>query len=93
LATINLLRAPDNTWSAKRCRPTALRPTLTPGITRDGQSCHHLSSTPQLWGTRQTEVASSLDTTSMLLTTTLALRRVIRLYQDPLLEYLSQGQR
>jgi hypothetical protein len=38
------------------------------------------------------KVASSLDTTSMLSTTTLALRRVIRLYQGPLLEYPPWGQ-
>ena len=53
------------------------------GITRDGQGCHHLPPTPQPWGTRQTKVASSLDTMSTLLTTTLAPYRVIHLYQEP----------
>ena len=41
---------------------------------------------------RQTKVASSLDTMSMPLTTTLASIRVICVYQGPLLEYSSQGQ-
>jgi hypothetical protein len=50
------------------------------GITRDGQGYHHLPPTPQPEGTRQTKVASSLDTMSTLSTTTLALCRVIRLY-------------
>jgi hypothetical protein len=53
------------------------------GITRDGQGYHHLPPTPQPEGMRQIKVASSLDTTSMLSTTTLALRRVIHLYQGP----------
>jgi hypothetical protein len=43
----------------------------------------YLSPTPQLKGIRQTKVASSLDTTSTLSTTTLALRRAIHLYQGP----------
>jgi hypothetical protein len=31
-ATTNSLRAPVNTWSAKRCRPTALRRIRTWGL-------------------------------------------------------------
>jgi len=38
------------------------------------------------------KIAYSLDTMSTLSTTTLALRRVIRLYQGPLLEYPLQEQ-
>ena len=57
-------------------------PYLNVGIMKDGQSCHHLSPTPQLVGTIQTKVASSLDTTSTLSTMTLALARNIRLYQE-----------
>jgi hypothetical protein len=38
------------------------------------------------------KVASSIDTTSTLSTTTLASVRVIRLHQGPLLEYLPRGQ-
>lgn len=49
--------------------------------------------TPQLWSTRQTKVASSLDTTSMLSATNLALIRVVRLYQGPLLEYPPRGRK
>jgi hypothetical protein len=59
----------------------ALRHIQTWEITRDGQGYHHLSSTPQLWDTRQTKVACSLDTTSTLSTTTLVVARNIRLYQ------------
>jgi hypothetical protein len=61
------------------------------GITRDGQGCHHLPPTPQPWGTRQTKVGSSLDTMSMLSTTTLVLYRVIRLYREPSTEYPPWG--
>jgi hypothetical protein len=46
---------------------------------------------PQPEDTRQTKVASNLDTTSTLLTTTLALITVICLYQGPLLEYPPRG--
>jgi hypothetical protein len=53
------------------------------GITRDGQGCHHLPPTPQLWSMRQTKVTSSLNTTSTLLTITLAAYRVIHLYREP----------
>ena len=81
-ATIDSLQALEITWSVKRCWPTALRQTRTWGITRDGHGCHHLPPTPQPWGTRQTKVASSLDTMSMLSTTTLASARNIRLYQE-----------
>jgi hypothetical protein len=63
---IDLLRAPEITWSAKHCWPIALCRTQTWEITRDEQGYHHLPPTPQLWGTRQTRVTSSLDTTSML---------------------------
>ena len=52
------------------------------GITRDRQGYHHLPPTPQQEDTRQTKVASSLDTTSTLSTTTLAFARNIRLYQE-----------
>jgi hypothetical protein len=41
--------------------------------------------------TKQTKVASSLDTTSTLSTTTLAPHGVIHLYQGPLLEYPPRG--
>ena len=82
LVTIDLLRAPVNTWSAKHCRPTTLRRTRMWGITKDGPGCHHLPPTPQPWGTRQTKVTSNLDTTSTLLVTTLALVRNFCLYQE-----------
>jgi hypothetical protein len=42
------------------------------GIMRDRQGCHNLPPTPQPWDMRQTKVASSLDITSTLSTTTLA---------------------
>jgi hypothetical protein len=62
---------------------------LNPNVeeTKDGQGCHYLPPTSHPWGMRQTKVASSLDTTSTLSTTTLASYRVIHLYQGPLLEY------
>jgi hypothetical protein len=65
--------------------PSACSSTPYPdvGITRDGQSHHHLPPTPQPKSTRQIKVASSLDTMYMLSTTTLVLCRVIRLYQGP----------
>ena len=72
----------SGTWSARRYQHMALCHIRTWGITRDGHSCHHLPSTLQPWDTRQTKVASSLDTTSTLSTTTLALYRVIHLYQE-----------
>jgi hypothetical protein len=50
-----------------------------------------LAAYPSTVGTRQMKVASSLDTTSTLSTTTLALYRVIHLYQEPLLEYPPSG--
>ena len=49
---------------------------------RDRQGYHHLPPTPQLESTRQTKVASSLDTASTLLTTTLAAAKNIRVYQE-----------
>jgi hypothetical protein len=51
------------------------------GIRKDGQSCHHLPPTPQPWDTRQTKVTYSLDTTSMLTSTTLVLAKNFRLYE------------
>ena len=61
------------------------------GITWDEQGYHHLSPTPQLWGMRQTKVASSLETMSMLSTTTLALYRVICLYEEPFARVSAMG--
>ena len=81
-ATTNSLRAPDCNWSASRCRSIALRRIRMWGITKDGQGCHHLPLTPHPWGMRQMKVTSSLDTTSMLLVTTLASARNFRLYQE-----------
>ena len=52
------------------------------GIMKDGQGCHHLPPTPQPEDTRQTKVTSSLDTTSTLSITTIALARNFRLYQE-----------
>ena len=46
---------------------------------------------PSPCSTRQTKVASSLDTTSMLLTTTLALYRVIRPYREPSTRVSTRG--
>ena len=80
-----LLRAPDNTWSARHCRPIALRHTQTWGVTRDAQGYHHLPPTPQPWSMRQTKVASSLDTMSMLLTTTLARMQELSIFIEALL--------
>jgi hypothetical protein len=82
LVTTNLLRAPAYTWSAKYLRPVTLRRTRTWGITRDGQDCHHLLPTPQPWEMKQTKVTSSLDTSSTLLVTTLALAKNFCLYQE-----------
>ena len=81
-ATTDSLRALAYTWSAKHLRPLALRRIWTWGITKDGQGCHHLSPTPQPWDTRQMKVMCSLDTKSMLSTTTLASARNIRRYQE-----------
>ena len=80
--TTNSLWAPDHTWSARRGQPTALCHTRMWGITKDGHGCHHLPPTPQPWDTRQTKVTCSLDTTSTLTVTTLALARNFRLYQE-----------
>jgi hypothetical protein len=55
---------------------------LNMGVTKDGQGYHHLPLTPQPWDMRQTKVTFSLDTTSMLLVTTLALTRNFHLYQE-----------
>jgi hypothetical protein len=71
------------TWSTRHLRCVALRCTQTWGVTRDGQGYHHLSPTAQPKGMNQTKVTSSLDTMSMLSTTTLALHRVICLYLGP----------
>ena len=38
----------DNTWSAKRCRPTALSHIRTWGIMKDGHGYHHIPPTSQL---------------------------------------------
>jgi hypothetical protein len=67
-----LLQAPNCNWFARWCRPIALCHTRAWGITRDRQDCHHLPPTPQLWGTRQTKLTFSVDTTSTLSITTLA---------------------
>ena len=69
-----LLRALAYAWSAKRYRPIALCRTQTWGIIKDEQGYHHLLPTPKSESMRQTKVASSLDTTSTLSTTTLAFR-------------------
>ena len=61
--------------TAKRYWLVALCRTWTWGITWDEQGYHHLPPTPQLWGTRQMKVTSSLDTRSTLLFTTLALAK------------------
>jgi hypothetical protein len=83
-----LFQALAYTWSTKRFWPVALR-TQTWRITRDRQGCHHLPPTLQPWGTRQVKVASSLDTTSTLSTTTLALygTGLSVSIRSPLLEY------
>ena len=64
-----LLRALAYAWSTKRYWPIALCHIRTWGITKDGHAYHHLPPTPQ-----------SEDTIS---TTTLALYRVMHLYQEP----------
>jgi hypothetical protein len=74
--------ATKDAWFTKRYRPVVLRRIRTWRITKDGQGCHHLPSIPQLWDTRQTRVMCSLDTTSTLTATTLALARNFRLYQE-----------
>jgi hypothetical protein len=81
-ATKDSLRASAYAWFTKRYRPVALRRIQTWRITKDGQGCHHLPSIPQPWDTRQTRVTCSLDTTSTLTATTLALARNFRLYQE-----------
>jgi hypothetical protein len=81
-ATTDTLRAPVYTWSTKRYRHVALRHTQMWEITKDGQVCHHLLHTPQPWDTRQMKVTCSLDTTSTLIATTLALARNFCLYQE-----------
>jgi hypothetical protein len=81
-ATTNSLWAPVNNWCAKRCRPIALCNIRTWGIMKDRQGYHHLPPTPQPWATRQTKVMCSLETTSMLTATTLALARNFCLYQE-----------
>ena len=81
-ATTDSLRASDCNWSASRCRPEALRCIRTWGIMKDGQGCHHLPPTPQPWDMRQMKVMCSLDTTSTLTSTNLALARNFRLYQE-----------
>ena len=81
-ATIDSLQASAYTWSTKHLRPPALHHIRTWGITKDVQGCHHLPRTPQPWDTRQMKVTCSLDTTSMLTVTTLALARNIHLYQE-----------
>jgi hypothetical protein len=69
-------------WSASPCRPVALRHIQMWGITKDRHGYHHLSPTSQLGDTRQTKVTCSLDTTSTLTITTLALARNFCLYQE-----------
>ena len=81
-AIIDSHRAPNHTWSARRGRPIALRCIQTWGITKDREGCHHLPPTPQPWDTRQTKVTCSLDTTSTLTVTTLALAMNFHLYQE-----------
>jgi hypothetical protein len=80
-ATKDLLRTPEHTWSTRRYRLVALRQTQMWGITKDGYGYHNLPPTPQSWGMRQMKVTSSLDTTSTLLVTILALARNFYLYQ------------
>ena len=81
-ATIDSLRVSDHTWSARRGWNVALCRIQTWGITKDGQGCHHLPSTPQPWDMRRMKVTSSLDTMSTLTVTTLTLARNFRLYQE-----------
>ena len=81
-ATIDSLRAPDCNWSTSRCWSIALCRIRIWGITKDEQGCHHLPPTPQSEDTRQMKVTFSIDTTSMLLVTTLALARNFHLYQE-----------
>jgi hypothetical protein len=59
----------------------------------DRQGYHHLPPTPQPWGTRQTKIASSLDTTSTLSTITIAcMQRLSVSIRALLLEHAPQGQ-
>ena len=81
-ATTDSLQALGCNWSANRCRPVALHRIRMWEITKDGHGYHNLLPTPQPEDTRQTKVAFSLDTTSTLSTTTLALARNIHLYQE-----------
>jgi hypothetical protein len=81
-ATIDSLRAPAYTWSAKYLWPVALCRIRTWGITKDRQGYHHLPPTPQPSNMRQMKVTCSLDTTSTLIATTLALTRKFHLYQE-----------
>jgi hypothetical protein len=81
-ATIDSLRASAYAWSAKRYWPIALCRIQTWGVIKDGYGYHHLTPTPQPLDTRQTKVTCSLDTTSMLTATTLALVRNFCLYQE-----------
>jgi hypothetical protein len=78
--TTNSLRAPAYAWSTQRYWHVALHHTRTWRITKGGQGCQ--PPTPQLWDTRQTKVTCSLDTTSTLTVTTLALASNFHLYQE-----------
>ena len=79
------------TWWDKWCTCLWDELQLVEAKHRGCYSCHHLSPMPQPESTRQTKVASSLDTTSTLLTTTLASIRVIRLYREPSTRVSSTG--
>jgi len=72
LVTIDLLRALENSWSAKCYRPSGLCRSRMWGITKDRQGYHHPLPTLQPRGMKQMKVTSSLDTTSTLFVTTLA---------------------
>jgi hypothetical protein len=81
-ATTDSLWAPEHTWSIRLYLHVALHHIRMWGITKDGQGYHHLPLTPQPWDTRQTKVTCSLDNTSTLTITTLALAKNFRLYQE-----------